>query len=94
MFDSLDQYTDEFYGFSDLVIENFRWIFIYYFLLCSLVFVAFTSHHLVKLVQKSQETMPIRSRLEPVMRVGALWLIWLRRVARTLKQSCVRLVQS
>ena len=77
MFDSLESYTEDYTSFDDLVLQNFKHIFIYYFLLCSLVFVAFTVHHLAKFVRMNW--ILIRSRFEPVIHVGALWLAWLRR---------------
>ena len=54
LFESIEAYMDdyEFSGFSDLVLDNFRFIFLYYFLFCSLVFVSFCVHHLVKYVKK------------------------------------------
>ena len=63
MFETLEQFIDEATGFSDLVLDNFRFIFLYYyFLFCSLVFVAFGVHHLVKYVKKN--AILIRSQLE------------------------------
>ena len=52
LFESLDQYIEEYSGFSHLVLANFRFIFLYYILYCSLAFVAFGVHHLVKFVSK------------------------------------------
>ena len=60
--ESLEAYIEEYSGFSDLPLDNFRFIFLYYFLFCSLVFVAFGVHHLVKLVKKNATQ--IRSQLE------------------------------
>ena len=62
LFETLEQFIDETTGFSDLVLDNFRFIFLYYFLLCSLFFVAFCVHHLVKFVKKN--AILIRSQLE------------------------------
>ena len=62
MFETLEQFIDETTGFSDLVLDNFRFIFLYYFLFCSLVFVAFCVHHLFKFVKKN--AFLIRSQLE------------------------------
>ena len=53
LLESLDAYIEEYSGFSDLVLDNFRFIFLYYFLACSLAFVAFDAHHLVKFVKKN-----------------------------------------
>ena len=92
MFDSEPEYTKELSGFSNLVLENFSRLFLYYFLLCSLVFGAFAGHHLIKFVRK--RAILIRSRFEQVMHIGASLLTWLCRVARTFKQSCARLLQS
>lgn len=48
LFECLEAYIDEHSSTSDLVLDNFRFIFLYYFLACSLVFVAFAVHLLVK----------------------------------------------
>lgn len=53
MIETVEEFIDEQSGFSDLVLENFRFIFTYYFVLCSLVFIAFLIHHLIKFVNKS-----------------------------------------
>ena len=74
IFESLEQYVKESSGFSDLVFQNFKYIFQYYFLLCSLVFVAFYVHHLVKYVRKN--AILIRSRLELFKDRISLWKIW------------------
>lgn len=51
VFETLAVYIQEFTGFSNLVLDNFASIFHYYFLFCSLVFVAFCMHHLVKFIK-------------------------------------------
>ena len=48
VFGTLEAYIDEHSHFANLVLDNFRFIFLYYFLACSLVFVAFAVHLLVK----------------------------------------------
>lgn len=57
VFESLDEYIDvyiqQYSGFADLGYDNFESIFLYYFLLCSLIFVAFSVHHLVKFARKN-----------------------------------------
>ena len=52
LFDSLASYVENYSGFSNLVFENFKHIFIYYGLICSLVFAAFCVHHLIKFLEK------------------------------------------
>ena len=52
MFETLEAYIDEYSGFSDLVLDNFRSIFLYYFLFCSLVFAAFSMYHLANLAKR------------------------------------------
>ena len=48
LFENLEQYVQENSGgFSDLEFQNFRLIFLYYFLVCSLVFVVACVVHLV-----------------------------------------------
>ena len=74
MFETLEQFIDETTGFSDLVLDNFRFIFLYYFLFCSLVFVAFGVHHLVKLVKKNATQ--IRSQLEVYANLVVRILFW------------------
>lgn len=49
---NVEQYIAEYSGFSDLDLANFRFIFLYYALFCSLVFAAFCAHHLVKFIRK------------------------------------------
>lgn len=52
LYETLDQYIELSSGFSDLCLQNFQYIFLYYLLYCSLVFVAFGVHHLVKFTRK------------------------------------------
>lgn len=52
IFRNLEDYLEEFSDTSDLVLDNFRFIFLYYFIVCSLVFVAFAGYHLVKFAKK------------------------------------------
>ena len=52
IFETLEDYVEEHVGFADLVLSNFRFIFIYYALICSLVFLTFCVHHLVNFVKK------------------------------------------
>ena len=47
----VDQYTEEYTAASDLVLENFRYIFLYHFLICSLLLLAFGLHHLARLAK-------------------------------------------
>ena len=44
LFGNLEQFINEYSGFSDLVFENFQSIFIYYGLFGALLFVAFCVH--------------------------------------------------
>lgn len=81
MFESLEDYIETFSSFSDLEIENFYFIFLYYGLICSLVFVAFSVHHLVKFARK----MAIRFLLEQLIKADAPWRTWLHRGASILK---------
>lgn len=53
LFESLESYTEFSSGFTDLVVENFKYILLNYFLVCSLVFVAFGLHHLIKIAKSS-----------------------------------------
>lgn len=48
LFEKLDQYIEFYSGFSDLVLDNFHFTFLYFALLGTLVFVAFCVHHLAK----------------------------------------------
>lgn len=41
VFRDLDKFVESRSGFSNLVLDNFRFILLYYFLFCSMVFVAF-----------------------------------------------------
>ena len=53
MYETLDEYVEaESAGASDLVIENFRYIFLYYFLVCSLVSGAFLVHHMARFAKR------------------------------------------
>ena len=52
VFESLDEYIEEYSGFSDLELENFRFLFLYYALACLLTFTTFITHHLVKFIRK------------------------------------------
>lgn len=48
LFSNLDEYLDEYSRFSDLVLDNFRFVFLYYFLFALLVIsIAFVHHGLV-----------------------------------------------
>lgn len=51
IFGTLEEFIEENSSFSNLGIANFRSIMLYYFLFCSLVFVTFCMHHLVKLIK-------------------------------------------
>ena len=44
LFGNLEDYIEAYSEFSDLVLDNFRFIFLYYFLLCSLAFAVFCVH--------------------------------------------------
>ena len=57
-FESIDLFIEEHSSFSDLDVHNFRSIFQYYALICSLVFVAFCVHHLVNFVKKRAIILP------------------------------------
>lgn len=52
IFESLDEYVSTYSSSSDLSMNNFHLIFLYYFLFCSLIFVAFCLHHLVKFIKR------------------------------------------
>lgn len=52
LFETIDQYMEEYLGFSNLVFDNFESIFHYYALFCTLVFVAFCVHYLAKFTWK------------------------------------------
>ena len=54
LFQKLEDYTDQYSGFSNLILNNFRFIFIFYFLFCSLPFLAFCLHHLVNWPRNSK----------------------------------------
>lgn len=41
-------------SFSNLGFANFRFIFLYFFLVCSLLFVAFSMHRLIEFVKRQQ----------------------------------------
>ena len=51
LFEYEKDYIEENSVFSDLVLDNFWRIFLYHWLICSLVFVAFCVHHLIKFAQ-------------------------------------------
>lgn len=91
IFESIESFVEEFSEFSDLVLENFRYIFLYHFLICSLVFVTFGVHCMVKFARRNVNL--IRRLLEPAIRADTSSRAWLRRAALTLKQRCVRLVK-
>lgn len=50
VFETKEQYINDFSGSPDLVLNNFYFIFLYYFLFCSLIFAAFILHHLAKFI--------------------------------------------
>lgn len=52
LFSNLEEYIEQLTEFSDLEFENFHYIFLFYFLICSFVFGAFCVHHLVNLAKK------------------------------------------
>ena len=68
LFESIEAYVDEYLAFSDLVLGNFLFIFLHYFLFCSLVFVSFCVHHLVKFVKKRTVAVRPHRRLAAVLR--------------------------
>ena len=49
---SLSEFVEEAEGYSNLVLENFQYIFLYHLLACSLVFAAFCLHHSVNFIGK------------------------------------------
>ena len=54
VFETVEAFVDEFSGFSYLVLDNFRFIFLYYFLFGSLSLLAFFVHHLVNKLAKKR----------------------------------------
>lgn len=97
IFESVPEYIEQYSGFSDLILENFHSIFVYFFLVCSLIFVAFCMHHLVKCVEKRRVLIRlwlrsmfhriqsmfnfIQSLFRSMIRADAPWRVWLRRGA-------------
>ena len=65
VFENLESFFEETSGFSDLVLENFSRLFLYYFLFCSLVFLAFCIHHIVNFWKK-QRRRRMRSLDRPI----------------------------
>ena len=51
LYENLNQYEQEYSGFSNLVLDNFYCTFHLYTLLCLLFFAAFAVHHLVQLIK-------------------------------------------
>lgn len=51
VFESVEDYENEYSNFSDLVLDNFRIIFLYYFLFCSLLLATFYVHQLLQLAR-------------------------------------------
>ena len=47
LYETVDEYTKEHEGFSDLIVANFRFLFLNFFIFCFLVLVAFWAHRLV-----------------------------------------------
>ena len=68
LFENLTKFIEEYSGFSNLVLENFSRLFLYYFLICSLVFVAFCLHHLVKVAKKSTLILELASQFAGIYR--------------------------
>ena len=69
LFETLDEYVQEYSGFSDLALDNFRSIFLYYLLFCSLVFAIFcafrlvsSTKHIVKRVQEYERVRIFRMK--------------------------------
>ena len=67
-FESLEEYIEEYSGFSDLDLENFRYIFLYYFLFGSLIFIVFLMHRLVKGSSNRFFLLQLRSLIEKLTR--------------------------
>ena len=57
IFGSLSEFVEESEGYSNLVLENFQYIFLYHLLACSLVFAAFCLHHSFNFIGKIVATL-------------------------------------
>ena len=62
VFESLEEFIEDSSGFSNLGMPNFRYIFLFYFLICSLIFVAFCVHHLANFIKKRAIFLPLPLR--------------------------------
>lgn len=63
VFKGISEFVGSKSGFSNLVLGNFRTIFVGYFAICSLIFLAFCLHHLVVFLQKNKRNKRKRNRI-------------------------------
>src|SRR5699024_309069 len=78
LFQNLDEYIKENSAqFSDLILNNFRYIFLSYFVACSLAFGFFCVHNLVKFIKRIIKIVKRKRNRTEIDVFAVLFPLWL-----------------